>query len=192
MSRHRPARPLRASVAALAAGAALLAATGCSGTSSASPDGATATGPYGEPLIAVDTDLRQPYLSYWDEWTKVARAADDRAAPLDAHADEPNLSILRASVGQMHQDNRRMAGEVKHRLLGMRVDGEARRIYDCVDLNAWKIVDTGTGQEIEQVGERPEQLSVMTMRQINGVWKVTDIQNPLPCPGATTGPSPRS
>ncbi|MBD0672642.1 hypothetical protein, partial [Streptomyces sp. CBMA156] len=169
-----------------------LAAAGCSGASSAAPDGATATGPAGERLTAVDADLRQPYLAYWDEWTKVARAADVQAAPLDSHADEPNLSILRASVERLRQDGRRMNGEVAHRLIGMRVDGELRRLYDCVNLNGWRLVDAGTGQEIRQVGERPEQLSVMTMRQINGAWKVTDIQNPLPCPGSTAGPSPGS
>ncbi|MEU1288735.1 hypothetical protein [Kitasatospora sp. NPDC005856] len=188
MSRTRPGRPLRAAAAALACAAALTTA-GCSGTSAAAPDGATATGPYGERLIAVDTDLRQPYLAYWDEWTRVARAADTGAAPLDAHADEPNLSILRASVDRMREDKRHMSGDVKHRLLGMQVDGEARRLYDCVDLNAWRIVDAGTGREIDQVGQRPEQLSVMTMRHVNGAWKVTDIRNPLPCPEGTAGPS---
>ncbi|MFD4660174.1 hypothetical protein ACFWP2_31645 [Kitasatospora sp. NPDC058444] len=191
MSRTRPGLPARAAAAALACASAL-AAAGCSGTSAAAPDGATATGPYGERLIAVDADLRQPYLAYWDEWTKVARAADVGAAPLDAHADEPNLSILRASVDRMREDRQHMSGEVKHRLLGMQVDGEARRLYDCVDLNAWRIVGADTGREINQVSQRQEQLSVMTLRQINGTWKVTDIQNPLPCPGGTGGPSPSS
>ncbi|MFE4360251.1 hypothetical protein ACFU7Z_14015 [Kitasatospora sp. NPDC057518] len=190
MSRARPGRPARTAAAALAC-AAVLAAAGCSGTSSAAPDRTTATGPNGERLTAVGDDLRQPYLAYWDEWTKVARAGDVAAAPLDAHADEPNLSILRASVDQLRQEGQHMSGEVKHRLLGVRTDGEARRLYDCVDLNAWRIVDAGTGHEISQVGRRPEQLSIMTMRRIDGVWKVTDIQNPLPCPGGTAAP-PRS
>ncbi|WP_406200891.1 hypothetical protein OH807_20495 [Kitasatospora sp. NBC_01560] len=185
----RAGRGTRGLLAALAA-AALLAAAGCAGDSAAAPDGATATGPHGEPLIALTDDVRQPYLSYWDDYVRVFRAADPQAPGLEGHADEPNLSILRASLQQLRQDGQRMQGDVRHRLLGMQVRGELYQVYDCVDLDSWRITDAATGRETDQVGRRPEQLAVMTMRQVDGRWKVTDVQRPVPCPSASPAAAP--
>ncbi|MGW4803373.1 hypothetical protein [Kitasatospora sp. NPDC004272] len=162
--------------------AALPAVAGCGGPAAGRPS-ADVTGPYGEPLITVPGDVRTAYLAYWDDWQQVARAADLRAAPLAAHAGEPNLSVLGASVEQLRTTGQRMHGEVRHRLIGMRVLGDYYQLYDCVDLDGWVIVDAA-GAPVDQVGHRPEQLSVMTVRRQDGTWKVTDIQQPLPCPTA--------
>lgn len=146
-----------------------------------------AVGPGGKTLSAPSSDVEQAYLAYWDDWLAANKSGDTSAEQLARHAEEPNLSILRAALIESAKEGYGHTGTVKHRIEGMAADGELRRIYDCVDLNQWLITDATTGQPISQLTSRPPELAIMTLRQFGDVWKVTDIQKPLACSASTAG-----
>ncbi|MCX4745063.1 hypothetical protein OG455_05910 [Kitasatospora sp. NBC_01287] len=172
--RRRCARPAVAVVLAVAA-----AVTGCAAPGRpAAPYG---VGPAGEALSAPAGDVQQAYLAYWDDWLAANRPGGIPPEQLARHAGDPNLSILRAALADSAKEGHTHTGTVGHRIEGMVADGDLRRIYDCVDLNRWLITDAATGRPVDQAGARPPQLSVMTLRRIDGDWKVTDIQKPQDC-----------
>ncbi|MDH6144272.1 MULTISPECIES: hypothetical protein [Kitasatospora] len=163
---------------------ALLAGCSAAVRPAAAPYG---TGPDGEALSAPSPDVQQAYLAYWDDWLAANRPGGIAPEQLARHADEPNLSILRAALADAAKAGHTHTGQVGHHIEGMVADGELRRIYDCVDVSRWLITDAATGKPVDQFTGQPPQLSVMTLRQIDGAWKVTDIQKPMACSSAAGG-----
>ena len=172
---------LRAGAVRCALGVPLLAVTACNAASSATPPRPYGLGPEGEVLASPSAEVNQAYLAYWDAWLEANRLLDPRADQLANHAGEPNLSILRAALAENKRAGLINRGTVGHRIDGILAEGGLRRVYDCVDLSRWLIHDARTGKPIKQLTDREPFLSIMTMRQIRGTWKVTDIQKPLPC-----------
>ncbi|MEE1788886.1 hypothetical protein PUR71_39195 [Streptomyces sp. SP17BM10] len=160
---------------------ALLAAlaTACTGASGAErPYG---TGPDGEHLDKPDPAVEQAYLGYWDAWLKAYRTPGAPEDGLARYSDEPNLSSIRATLADSYRKKQYNEGTVDHRLAGMRTEGDSRIVYDCADLSGWLIHDAATGAEIEQVRHTSRQMAVMTLRRIDGSWKVTNSRKPLEC-----------
>jgi len=156
----------------LAAPCMLVIAAGC--TSAAAP---RSSGAAVEPSLRPVSDaVKQSYLAYWDAWLKASRASNPDEPSLLEHTASPQLDILRVNLSVTRQRHQVTTGTVGHRLKGMEPGDGAFRVVDCVDLDHWLLYDATTGRQVHQLVDKPSQLAVFTLRQRDGIWRVTDSQ----------------
>jgi hypothetical protein len=174
--------PLTAGIAALVA---TLSLTGCGGGAAAG-GGQAARSDYpvvqGYQLQAPVDEVERAYLAYWGAWLAASRTPGAAGTQLQGHAAEPALGIdLSTLASDVHQGVV-LRGSVDHHVLGMAVVGETRKIADCVGLDQWRLYDARTGlQSPGQLTAKRRQLAFITLRKLDGVWKVTDSQQAMAC-----------
>jgi hypothetical protein len=155
----------------LAAPCMLALAAGCTTTAPRSPRASV------EPsLRPLSGEIKHSYLAYWDAWLRASRASNPDEPSLLEHAASPQLDILRVNLSVARQRHQVAKGSVSHRLRGMEPGSGAFRVVDCVDLDHWLLYDATTGRELHQLTDKPSQLAVFTLRQRDGMWRVTDSQ----------------
>ena len=135
--------------------------------------GGSAAGPA---LRPVDSGVRLAYLAYWDAWLKANVTSDPDEPALAEHAASPQLDILRANLAAARKRNQVAKGTVGHRLEGMELVDEDRRVVDCVDLDKWLLYDAATDEQIDQLIDKPSQLAIFTLKRQGGTWRVTGLQ----------------
>lgn len=133
-------------------------------------------GSAGLSLRPVHSDVRQAYLAYWDAWLKANVTSDPDEPALAEHAASPQLDILRANLAAARERNQVAKGTVGHRLEGMELVGQERRVVDCVDLDEWLLYDAVTDEQIDQLIDKPSQLAIFTLKRRGGTWRVTGLQ----------------
>lgn len=154
---------------------ALLAVLGCLAASSGCvvgrprPTDPDAIGP-------VSATVRDAYLAYWAAWTGANESSDPEFPALAGHTADPHREVLRAQLADARRRGQVVTGTVGHDIRGMYSYNGWYRVVDCVDLTRWLIVDARDGQPLQQLVQRPRQLSSVSLESVDGRWKATHAQ----------------
>lgn len=155
-------------VASLIATAVLLAGGGCA--VNRTPAAASPT------LVGLPSDVHDAYLAFWDAWLAANVTADPDEPTLLKRTTDPLLQTLRANLADSRAAGRAARGQVSHHLEGMEIDGDARRVVDCVGLGGWLLFALDTGRQVpDQVTADRSQLTTLVLRQRDGQWKAANM-----------------
>jgi hypothetical protein len=132
--------------------------------------------PAGSELRPVSPTIASSYDGYWNAWLRANADSDPADPALAQHAANPNLEVLQSSLTSDRRQHEQVRGTVGHAIRGMEPVGKGFRVFDCVDLTNWVIVNAATGKPVDQLVARPAQLGAFTLELIGGTWKVTHGQ----------------
>jgi hypothetical protein len=174
------ATPCRWSQVVLTATAVLLLA-GCSGRtgdqvnegSSTSSIGPTTTGDPRPAILAA-------YRAHWADVLETGKTADWHSPRLDDHATGETLQTVRDSYRKLQSDGEVVRGTVRLHPRVTSVRGSTAIVHDCNDATDFLRYDAKTGVPKEERKTDVVEAEV-TLRVINGTWKVSSILLGNPC-----------
>ncbi len=116
------------------------------------------------------------YAGFWAVWQEANASLEFDSRRLSEHVADPLLQTLQANLAGTRARKQVSRGQVTHQILGMEVDGDARRITDCVGLGDWRLFDAATGAPLPgQLSSRRTQLTVLVLRPAGSTWKATNM-----------------
>ncbi|MEV0897784.1 hypothetical protein [Actinoplanes sp. NPDC049802] len=151
------------------AAALLLAATAMSACAQDRPTPPAGAGP-------LPDDVRAAYDGFWAAWVAARETSDPDLPALAEQIADPLLSTVRGTLAAAREQDRVTRGTVGHRIEEMTLDGDARRIVDCVDIGRWRLHAASTGEPLPgQLGGERSQLTEIVLRPVDGRWKAANM-----------------
>ena len=134
-------------------------------------------------IVPLSAEIRTAYLAYWAAWETANAESDLPDTGLAAHTGLPLLETLQANLVAARARHEVTRGAVTHRISGMvpAIAG-GYTVVDCIDLDRWLLHDARTGAVLDQLVDKPSQLTLTTMRSDSGVWKATSLYPQGECP----------
>jgi hypothetical protein len=160
---------------------AILFVTGCSDRARGRGDGGSSTSSVG-PTTTADPTLAilAAYRAHWADVIEAGKTADWRSARLDDHATGETLQTVRDNYRKLQSDGEVVRGTVRLHPRVMSVKGSTAIVHDCNDATDFLRYDAKTGAPKEQRKTDIVEAEV-TLRLINGSWKVSSILLGEPC-----------
>jgi len=161
--------------------ATILLVTACSGRAHDQANGGSSTSSVG-PTTTADPSpaILAAYRAHWADVIEAGKTADWRSPRLDDHATGETLQTVRDNYRQLQADGEVVRGTVRLHPRLTSVRGSTAIVHDCNDATDFLRYDAKTGVPKE---ERKTDIveAEVTLRLINGAWKVSSILLGNPC-----------
>jgi hypothetical protein len=128
------------------------------------------------PLAILPATVNAAYSEFWIAWLAVNESLNYDQRLLSEHAADPLLQTLRANLAVAQDRNYVTRGKIVHQIRSMEVDGNARRITDCIDIGGWRLYDASNGSVVpNQLSGTRHQFTVLVLRLQSAKWKATNM-----------------